>query len=155
MTLAPLLAFNAILLCAAASDIRDYRIPNLLPALLAIAGVTLAAPHSLGEALSRSGSLALVSLIAGALWLRGLLGGGDLKLLAACAVWIPLGGLPTFALALGLASGVQGLVALTFARVIQRAPVASAVRGRLPYGLSIAAAGLVWSLASSAFRLAA
>lgn len=154
MSLAALLAFNAVLLCAAAADVRHYRIPNLLPALLAIAGLVLAAPHSLGEALSRTGSLALVGVIAGGLWLRGLMGGGDLKLLAACAVWIPLGGLSTFALALGLASGAQGLAALTFARFIQGASTASAVRGRLPYGLSIAAAGLVWSLTQFAVGLA-
>ncbi|CAN7383092.1 prepilin peptidase [Phenylobacterium sp. LjRoot225] len=154
MSLIALLAFNAVLLCAAVSDVRHYRIPNLAPALLAIAGLVLAAPHSIGEALSRGGSLAVISLIAGALWLRGLLGGGDLKLLMACAVWIPLGGLSTFALALGLASGVQGLATLTFVRVIQRTPAASAVRERVPYGLSIAAAGLVWSLASSGHGLA-
>lgn len=155
MSLVAFLAFNAVLLCAAVSDMRHYRIPNLLPAMLAVAGLVLAAPHSLAEALSRTGSLALVSLIVGALWLRGLMGGGDLKLLAACAMWIPLGGLATFALALGLASGVQGVVALAYIRVTQSSPAASGLRGRVPYGLSIAAAGLVWSLTQFAPTLAA
>lgn len=143
-----LLVFNAILVCAAAYDVRHYRIPNLAPAMLAVAGLVLAAPDSLGEALSRTGSLALVGLITGALWLRGLLGGGDLKLLAACAVWIPLSSLPAFALALGAASGIQGLAALLYARAVQRPAAGSASIGasHIPYGVSIAAAGLAWSL---------
>lgn len=149
MSLTALLAlfvFNAILVSAAAFDVRHYRIPNLAPALLAAAGLVLAAPDSLGEAFSRTGSLALVSLIAGALWLRGLLGGGDLKLLAACAVWIPLSSLPAFALALGAASGIQGLAALLYVRTAQRSAAASVGASHVPYGVSIAAAGLIWSL---------
>src|SRR5205823_1157628 len=35
-------AFNVVLLCAAVSDLRRYRIPNALPALLALAAVVLA-----------------------------------------------------------------------------------------------------------------
>jgi prepilin peptidase CpaA len=143
------LVFNTVLLVAAASDLRRYRIPNVLPALLAIASLLLAPPHGVDEALSRAGSVALVGGIAGALWLRGLIGGGDLKLMAACAAWMPLGGLPVFAVALGLASGLQGLATLAVA--LARAPPPSAARSRVArtrvaYAVSIAAGGLVWSL---------
>jgi prepilin peptidase CpaA len=138
------LVFNAVLLCAAVSDLRRYRIPNLLPALLAIGSLLLAPPHGLDEALSRAGSVALVGAVAGALWLRGLIGGGDLKLVAACAAWMPLGGLPVFAVALGLASGLQGLATLAVA--LTRGPLANAARTPVAYALSIAVAGLVWSL---------
>ena len=146
--------FNAILLCTAAYDVRHYRIPNLAPALLALSGLVLAPPEGLQEALSRSGSVALVGLIAGALWLRGLMGGGDLKLLTACAVWIPLGGLTTFAMALGVASGLQGIATLIFLHRPHR-PLAAkaAAASHLPYGLSITAAGLVWSLGGSGLAL--
>jgi prepilin peptidase CpaA len=146
MTPAAIVAFNGVLFCAAASDLRRYRIPNILPALLALAALALAFPATAEAAMSRAASVAMVSLIAGGLWLRGLLGGGDLKLLAACAAWIPLGGLAAFALALGIASCVQGLTALAWMRAAGTAPLGSIIRNRLPYGVSIAAAGLAWSL---------
>lgn len=148
MTLAAILTFNAILLCAAASDVRCYRIPNVLPALLAIAGLVLAFPASLDDALSRAGSLAIVSLITGALWLRGLCGGGDLKLLMACAIWMPIGSLASFAIMLGAISALQGVGALTWRRFASEASWSAAARTRLPYGVSIAGAGLVWSVTS-------
>ena len=145
MTPVAFAAFNVVLLCAAVSDLRRYRIPNALPALLALAGVVLAWPHSPAEALSRAGSLLLVALVGAPLWLRGALGGGDLKLLLACALWAPLGSLGTFLVALGLASGLQGVSALAWSRLFAGAPLASAVHNRIPYAISIAAAGLVWS----------
>lgn len=146
MSLPSFIAFNAILFCAVVCDVRRHRIPNLIPLLLAIAGLLLAAPESFGEAVSRAGAVVLVGGVAGALWLRGWIGGGDVKLLAACAVWAPLGSLPLFVLALGLASGVQGLAALALARGLGRTPLAGAARSHIPYALSIAGAGFVWSL---------
>jgi prepilin peptidase CpaA len=145
VTTASLLAFDALLVAAAASDVRRYRIPNVLVVALAAAGLVLAFPATPAEALSRAASFAVVSALVGGLWLRGLMGGGDFKLLMACALWIPLGELAPFALALGLASGVQGAAALAWTRLHHGAPVAVAVRTRLPYAVSIGAAGLVWS----------
>jgi|GEM_PF-3826181 len=146
MSPAAFLAFNSVLIGAAVGDLRCFRIPNLLPAALCLAGLTLAFPLTAGEGLSRAGSVAAVGLIGGALWLKGLMGGGDFKLLVACAVWIPLGGLPLFAMALGLASGLQGAAALARAHCCGRTSLAAALRTRLPYGVSIAAAGLAWSV---------
>ena len=117
MSLFALLTFDALLLLAAVSDVRSFRIPNAISLLVAAGALLLAFPASPGEALSRAASLGLVGVITGALWLRGLLGGGDLKLLAACALWIPLGQLPAFAMAFGLASVVQGTTALAWTRL--------------------------------------
>jgi prepilin peptidase CpaA len=147
MALLPFIVFNAMLFFAAACDVWRHRIPNLIPLLLAIAGLLLAAPQSLSEAASRAGAVVLVGAVASTLWLRGWIGGGDLKLLVACSVWAPLGSLPLFVLALGLASGVQGLAALALARVLGRTSLASAARSHIPYALSIAGAGVVWSVA--------
>jgi prepilin peptidase CpaA len=144
VTTVSLLVFDALLLVAAASDVRRYQIPNVLPVALAAAGLILAFPAAPAAALSRAASVAVVCVVVGGLWLRGLMGGGDLKLLMACAIWIPLGELATFALALGLASGAQGMAALVWARAQGGSPLAAA-RQRLPYGVSIAAAGLIWS----------
>jgi prepilin peptidase CpaA len=142
---ASLFAFDALLLAAAASDVRRYRIPNVLPVALAAAGLVLAFPATPAEALSRAASFAVVSVVVGGLWLRGLMGGGDLKLLMACAIWIPLSELAPFALALGLASGAQGAAALAWTRLQHGAPLAVAARNRLPYAVSIGAAGLAWT----------
>lgn len=148
MTPTALLAFDGLLLAAAACDLRRYRIPNAIPVLLMFAAPALAFPANAGEALGRAGTFGLATSVAGLLWLRGLMGGGDLKLLMAVAVWIPLGGLAPFALALGLASGVQGLLALIWLQMTSGAPLAEAGRSRLPFAVSIAAAGLAWSAGS-------
>jgi prepilin peptidase CpaA len=143
-----LVTFNGLLWCAAASDLRSFRIPNVLPALLALCALALAFPPSPAEGLIRICSLVAITAIAGAAWWRGLLGGGDLKLLMACGLWIPLATLPTFAVALGLASGVQGLAALALARrpASPASPAPTRLRQRVPFAVSIAAAGLCWSL---------
>lgn len=141
----PVIAFNAIALSAAVFDLRLYRIPNAAPTLLALSAVLLAPPGTPAELASRLGSALAVGLVAGALWLRGVIGGGDLKLLMACALWIPLAGLPGFLMALGLASAIQGTLALALARLRPGASTTAALRTRLPYAVSIAAACLVWS----------
>jgi prepilin peptidase CpaA len=141
-----LLAFDAVLLTAAGCDLQSYRIPNALPALLALAGLTLAFPASPAEALSRAAALGVVVLVAGAVWLRGRIGGGDLKLLMAAALWIPLNELAVFLLAFGLASGLQGLAAMAWLRLAGGTSMAQAARSRLPLAASIGAAGLFWSI---------
>jgi len=144
------LAFNGLLGCAAATDLRTFRIPNALPLLVAAAGLVLHLPLTPGEWLDRAAAVALVGIGGGLLWLRGLFGGGDYKLIWACALWTGLSGFTPFALAFGLASGVQGLAALLIAQAPgRRAPLRSRLGGRVPLALSIAAAGLYWSLLQS------
>jgi prepilin peptidase CpaA len=146
MTLLGFIAFNALLVCAALSDIRRYCIPNLLPLLLALA-IGLAPPMTLGDLASHALSAALIGAATTVLWLRGWLGGGDLKLLTACGLWMPFSTLSVFLVALGVASGLQGLAAFFLAsKPSGRAHLPSALRRRIPYGLSIAAAGAIWSV---------
>jgi prepilin peptidase CpaA len=145
------LAFNGLLGCAAASDLRTFRIPNVLPLLVAAAGLVLHLPLTPAEWLDRGAAVVLVGVGGGILWLRGLFGGGDYKLIWACALWTGLAGFTPFALAFGLASGVQGLSALLIAQATARrgAPLRSRLGGRVPLAVSIAAAGLYWSLLQS------
>lgn len=140
-----LTVFAALLLAAAASDVARWRIPNGLCVALALAALTLAFPQSAHDALSRGGSFLAVSAVALVLYLRGGLGGGDVKLMAAAALWMPLSTLPVFALALGLAGGVQALATLALRRLAPAGPDAAPARRRMPYGLSIATAGLAWA----------
>jgi prepilin peptidase CpaA len=143
--MAPLatLAFCALLAAAAASDLARFRIPNLLTAALAVAALVLAFPASGGEALARAASFAVVGAAALGLYGARALGGGDVKLLAATALWIPLSGLPLFLEALAFAGGVQALFTLGARRLA--GPGLAVRRVRMPYGLSIAAAGFAWA----------
>ncbi|CAN7416161.1 A24 family peptidase [Phenylobacterium sp. LjRoot219] len=149
MTPLALLAFNGLLWCAAAIDLRTFRIPNALPLLIALSGLVLHLPSSSGELLDRGAAVLIVGLGGGFLWLRGLFGGGDYKLIWACAVWTGLGGLAPFFLAFGLASGAQGLITLLAASAAPSGQLRNRLRNRVPLAVSIAAAGLYWSLHTS------
>ena len=148
MTLIGFVVFNATLLAAAAWDVRSFRIPNALPAILAASALLLHPPASLADALGRLAVFTGVALLSLVLYLRSGLGGGDVKLLAAVALWLPLSGLPAFATALGCAGALQGLGTLLLIRLTPalRPHLARADYHQMPYGVSIAAAGLFWSV---------
>ncbi|HEV2530980.1 prepilin peptidase [Phenylobacterium sp.] len=139
-----LAAFCLLLALAAASDIARYRIPNPLCVALAVGALILAFPHDLSEGLSRGASLLLIGGAALGLYLGGLLGGGDAKLLMAAALWMPVQSLPAFLTALAVAGGVQAGVVL--AARAAAGPDLPRRGARMPYGVSIAAAGFVWAL---------
>lgn len=148
MSLLGFVVFNATLFTAAAWDVRAFRIPNGIPLWLAVAALPLHPPTSLEGALGRLAVAALVAAACLLLYLRNAFGGGDVKLLVASALWIPAGGLPTFATALGVAGAVQGLGTLLLIRLAPqvRPNLARDDYHRMPYGVSIAAAGLFWSI---------
>jgi prepilin peptidase CpaA len=144
MSPAALALFCGVLLAAAASDLASRRIPNPLPAALALGAIVLGFPHDLGAALSRGGAFLLVGLPALGLYLAGALGGGDVKLLAAAALWMPLSSLPSFLEGLALAGGLQAAGAIALRAFAAPAPQRPSA---MPYALSIAAAGLLWAAA--------
>jgi len=144
MTGAGLLVFCLILAAAAGSDVARYRIPNAMCLALAAAAFVFALPHD-GAALAGRGlSLAALGGAALALYLMRALGGGDAKLLMAAALWMPWASLPLFVFVLALAGGAQALATLALRRLT--GPATAAARTRMPYALSIAAAGVVWAL---------
>ncbi|MBC6982414.1 prepilin peptidase [Caulobacter sp. 17J80-11] len=145
------LYFGAVLIVAAISDVRSFRIPNVLPAILALGALVLATPETGGEWASRFTSVLAVGGFAMGLYMANGLGGGDVKLLAAAALWAPLSTLPAFILSLGLAGGLQALAVMAWTRwraagaLAGGAPAAEpAAPARMPYAVSIAAAGLFW-----------
>lgn len=97
----------ALLGAAAASDVARHRIPNALS--VAVAVTALAAQLLSGGLLGAASGIA-AGLLAGALlfpaWTRRAVGGGDLKLGVAAAVWVGLPGLPRYALASAVAGGL-------------------------------------------------
>ncbi|HSB20131.1 MAG TPA: A24 family peptidase [Anaeromyxobacteraceae bacterium] len=140
-----------LLAAAAAADVAWRRVPNALVVVLAAAG--LAARLDAGgwrAALLGAGGVALVLLLLFPVWSRRALGGGDVKLAAACAAWLTLGDLPVFALATALAGGLVAAAALVLSRgALARSEVpvqAAPAKGRpvrVPYSVAIAAGALV------------
>jgi prepilin peptidase CpaA len=142
--------FCAVLLAAAASDVVSYRIPNWMPGLLAVGALVLAFPQTSDDWVSRGASFLAVVIVTLSLYLGRGLGGGDVKLLWAASLWMPFSSLPVFALVLGMAGGGQALATLGARRLAPASAGPSALRRRMPYGVSIAVGGLAWAFAQVA-----
>lgn len=139
-----LLALLAIaLLAAALGDWRHLLIRNRLNGAIA-AGAPLfwlaagVAPWP-GMAL-QIGLALLVLAVCAALFAMRVLGGGDVKLLAALALWVPPATFADLVLVMALAGG--GLAA---AMLVLRGRMAPDAPASIPYGIAIAAGGL-WVL---------
>lgn len=143
-----LLAALAIALAvAAATDIATRRIGNRLNAAIALVAPLFwwASGLSLWPGVAVQLALAAVTLAlcAGLFAIRAM-GGGDVKLLTALALWIEPAAFARLVLAMALLGGV-----LTLLMIAARARRGRGERLAVPYGVAIAAAGL-WVLASGA-----
>jgi prepilin peptidase CpaA len=129
----------AAMVVAAIGDWRTRTIPNWLNgaiALLAIpywwsAGVTLWP----GVALHLGFALAVFALFAIA-FRFGAMGGGDVKMAAALALWLPFAGIVKLLAIMSIAGGV-----LTLAMVIAHRMAKAAGQPEIPYGIAIAFGG--------------
>ncbi|HET9555428.1 MAG TPA: prepilin peptidase [Anaeromyxobacteraceae bacterium] len=103
---------GSALAVAAARDVAERRVPNLIVAPLAAAGLAaqLAAggPGALLEGALAGGAALLLLLLP---WMAGGLGGGDVKLAAAAAVWLGPSRLAAFLLFTAVAGGPVALAA--------------------------------------------
>jgi prepilin peptidase CpaA len=154
--------FAVVMAIAAFEDFRRLVIPNLLPVLLCLGWpmhCAAAAAPSLWGALSAIGCALAVFGVGAALFARGYLGGGDVKLLSAATLWAGPAGTPGLLILTGLFGGALALFLLmpiggqmaTAARLMLGRPP-SVVAGRglampVPYGVAIAGAALVVILA--------
>jgi prepilin peptidase CpaA len=111
-----LFAAATALLFAAAHDVAVRTVPNGLSLLVAAAGLGLnVLDGQLGRALLSGG---LVFAGAWYCWRRGWIGGGDVKLLGACAVLVPPAVVPELILSTAIAGGVLALCYVVLARVL-------------------------------------
>ncbi len=115
------------LVAAALHDIAARTIPNRLCLAVSLAGLLDRALA--GELAAGLTAMLLVFALLVVVWRLGALGGGDAKLLAACALVVPPGNVPAMLLATALAGGA---IALAF--LAARPLVASHVPPR-PAGL--------------------
>lgn len=93
-----------LFLCAAARDSAVRLVPNALPLGIAVDGLALRAVK--GDALPAIAIAALIFALATLCWLRGWLGGADVKLFGAGALLVPAADAFDFVLASVLAGGV-------------------------------------------------
>jgi prepilin peptidase CpaA len=136
----------AVFAAAAITDSLRRRIPNLLSAALALLGaarIALALAAGGGAA-----ALCLDVLAASAIFVLaafgfrfGMLGGGDVKLLAAGVLWLGAAALLPYLAATALAGGL--LAVLFVAWRMARPPSARGSGPSLPYGVAIAAGGIL------------
>lgn len=160
--LLPLAGFAVVMVAAAFVDFRRLVIPNELVAalctlwLLHVEGTRGAAPAAALAAIAG----AALALIGGAiLFARGLIGGGDVKLFAAAALWAGARAVPRL---LALTALIGGGLALLFVSplgprlIAVRRPDPAAAAGAgvlrvghtpIPYGVAIAAAALIVTIA--------
>ncbi len=116
--IALLAAGVALLLAAAWHDVAARIIPNWAP--LGIAGLGLVLRAAQGQLAGGVLLGLIVFAAAAACWSRGWMGGGDVKLLAATAIFIPPLHIPELLAAVTLAGGAIALFYLAAKRLLAR-----------------------------------
>ena len=135
-----LLMLATILVVAAIVDVRTFTISNRLNLTVALLAPIYWASVALspwpGVAVQLAAGATVFLLLAGAFY-AGMMGGGDVKLAAALALWFPPLGTIKFLILMSLAGGILTIVVLALHRARKREG-----RPEIPYGVAIAFGGL-------------
>ncbi len=155
-----LAGFSALMIAAAFIDLHRLIIPNpLIGALCVLWLLDFEWGSEPASAALVTVGCAVAVFVGGAvLFSRGLIGGGDVKLLAAASLWAGAGAVPPLLVLTALIGGVLALFFLTplGTRInARRRPgvgpggvsSSAAHQAPVPYGVAIAAAALVTTLA--------
>ena len=139
-----LVALAALLLAAAVGDLRRREISNWLNGAIAL----LAIPYWFASGLSpwpdmalQLGVAAFLFGIFALLFQFGWMGGGDVKMIGAVALWLPAVAVLNLLVIMSLAGGV-----LTLAMLARRRLTKSQENLEVPYGVAIAFGGF-WVIA--------
>jgi prepilin peptidase CpaA len=131
-----LLALATILIVAAVIDVRTFTISNRLNATVALGAplywLSVGMAPWPGIAIQLAAGAIVFALLAGAVF-AGMMGGGDVKLAAALALWLPPVATLKFLMLMAIAGGVLTLAILVAHRVRRREG-----RPQIPYGVAIA-----------------
>ncbi len=136
-------ALGLLMIAAAVSDLRSRTISNELNAAMAL----LAIPFWIASGLAawpdmpiQFGAAFAVFLVFAGLFAIGAMGGGDVKMIGAVMLWIPLPLFLPMLTVMAVGGGILSAVMLIHLKIRRsEKPV------EVPYGLAIAAAGL-WAL---------
>lgn len=130
----------AMLIVAATGDLRSRRIPNWLNLAIALTAIPFWWMSGLSlwpDVATQIAIAAGVFVFFAILFHLGMMGGGDVKLLAALGLWLPLASVVKLLVIMSLAGGVLTLVMLA-----RRRRASSEEKTEVPYGVAIAFAGL-------------
>ena len=129
----------AMLIVAVVGDLRARLIPNWLNAAIALAAI----PYWLLMDLLLWPDVAIQIGVAGALFALfalafhfGMMGGGDVKLVSAVALWLPPGAVVKLLLVMSVAGGL-----LTLAMMVRQRIGRKQDKPEVPYGVAIAFGG--------------
>ena len=131
-----LLALAATLIAAAVIDMRTFTISNRLNATVAAGAplywLSIALTPWPGMAIQLAAGAIVFVLLAGAFYAR-MMGGGDVKLASALALWFSPAGTVKFLVLMSIAGGVLTVGILAVHRALRREG-----RPEIPYGVAIA-----------------
>ena len=135
-----LLWLAATLIVAAVIDARTFTISNRLNLAVALGApvywISIALTPWPGVAIQLAAAAVVFLILAGA-FCAGMMGGGDVKLAAALALWLSPAGTIKFLVLMSVAGGVLTLGLLGWHRATRREG-----RPSIPYGVAIAFGGL-------------
>lgn len=153
------IALTAVLACAAVSDIRNRKIPNLIVlAVISLFGLWSIVNDGAGLGSGLEAAL-LAFVVTGIMYAVKVLGAGDTKLFSAVALFSGLQDLPLLAVATAITGGVIAVVSL--ASRPTRAFTMLTLQGKgdygrgVPYGVAIAFGGtvVIWMAISTLMQL--
>jgi prepilin peptidase CpaA len=102
--------FGALLVAASCFDVLKLRIPNIIPAgLVVLFALQLIVGPGVHTPLDHFLAMALTLLILLPVFALDMLGGGDIKLLAAVALWLGLQKLAALLILVGVVGGIFAL----------------------------------------------
>ena len=163
LTTFPIAVFSAAMIFAGVRDLTTMTIPNWLTSTLALLFFVVAPLTGMGMTdIAQHTAICLLTLVVGmGFFAKGWIGGGDAKLMAAVALWIGWGqALPYFLIASvlggGLTLAILGYRNLPLPAFMLRQAWAMRLHDRaegVPYGLALAAAGLLIFPDTEIFRL--
>ena len=137
-----LVILGLVLLAAAIIDVRTYTIPNWLNLAVALLALlfwwAIALPLWPDAAIRLGVAFAVFALLALAFYL-GMMGGGDVKLAAALALWFPPLATVKLLVIMSFAGGVLTLIMILVHRAGRKEG-----RPKIPYGVAIAVGG--WAI---------
>jgi prepilin peptidase CpaA len=135
-----LIGLAATLVVAAVIDVRTFTISNRLTLAVALSAPLYWLSISLtpwpGMAIQVAAGAVVFAILAGAFY-AGMMGGGDVKLAAALALWFSPIGTVKFLVLMSITGGILTLVILAWHRMRRREG-----RPEIPYGVAIAFGGL-------------
>jgi prepilin peptidase CpaA len=145
----PLAGFAGLMVVAAVEDIRRLVIPNVIVLGLCVLWPLQLASSSTISVSASIGAVLCAAAVFGAgalLFSRGLMGGGDVKLLAAAALWAGPATTPALLVVTAVLGGMLAIAMLSplAVRVVFAPAAAGTLKGiRVPYGVAIAGASLI------------